>query len=429
MLQSKWKEALSAVDADNDLNESNVIDKIKEKLKAADQSEYERWKKFDFDLAYLLHKAVRGNFIEIVSALIEKGANVNAIDTVENTPLLVAVERGYIEIVSTLIEKGADVNVEGGFHSSTPLYCAIERNNAEIVKSLVEKGADVNAADLSSQYAPLHCTARYGNAEIVKSLVEKGADVNAVDLFSQCTPLHYAARHGSAEIVKFLVEKGADVTRAVSERTLCTYRLSLDVGEVLVRHILIKNPRMKKPNSVIEKLSEYWDRCLDEVKRLEEEENKPLYDFLKASNTNTLISMWKKDESVRGKFDNQESLQEQYPEYAHTLIDQANKVKKEIFLHSHKPLIDALSTYYEYDLKKMTFDDMKKFFEMHRDKIVVEFGGIEKSLIEFVDFKDIKEIYVPKLELQALAARIIHVNSNLKHPDSEQHQGLYRSRF
>ncbi|WP_425386622.1 hypothetical protein [Wolbachia endosymbiont (group A) of Barypeithes pellucidus] len=77
----------------------------------------------------------------------------------------------------------------------------------------------------------------------------------------------------------------------------------------------------------------------------------------------------------------------------------------------------------------MTFDDMKKFFEMHRDKIVVEFGGIEKSLIEFVDFKDIKEIYVPKLELQALAARIIHVNSNLKHPDSEQHQGLYRSRF
>ncbi|WP_425386623.1 ankyrin repeat domain-containing protein [Wolbachia endosymbiont (group A) of Barypeithes pellucidus] len=316
MLQSKWKEALSAVNADNDLNESNVIDKIKEKLKAADQSEYERWKKFDFDLAYLLHKAVRGNFIEIVSALIEKGANVNAIDTVENTPLLVAVERGYIEIVNTLIEKGADVNVEGGFHSSTPLYCAIERNNAEIVKSLVEKGADVNA----------------------------------VDLFSQCTPLHYAARHGSAEIVKFLVEKGADVTRAVSERTLCTYRLSLDVGEVLVRHILIKNPRMKKPNSVIEKLSEYWDRCLDEVKRLEEEENKPLYDFLKASNTNTLISMWKKDESVRGKFDNQESLQEQYPEYAHTLIDQANKVKKEIFLHSHKPLIDALSTYYEYDL-------------------------------------------------------------------------------
>lgn len=70
-----------------------------------------------------------------------------------------------------------------------------------------------------------------------------------------------------------------------------------------------------------------------------------LYDFLKGSNVNELVSIWEKNEDVCNNFYNQESLKEQYPEYAHILINKANKAKKEIFQHNHKPLIRVLSKF------------------------------------------------------------------------------------
>jgi ankyrin repeat protein len=51
-------------------------------------------------------------YSEMVKALIDKGADVNAKDKDGQTALMLAAGGGYTEIVKALIEKGADVNAK-----------------------------------------------------------------------------------------------------------------------------------------------------------------------------------------------------------------------------------------------------------------------------------------------------------------------------
>ncbi|MBN1151492.1 hypothetical protein JXA84_09785 [candidate division WOR-3 bacterium] len=44
--------------------------------------------------------------------LLEKWADVNAKNKVENTPLMLTVDKGFIEIAELLFRKGADVKAE-----------------------------------------------------------------------------------------------------------------------------------------------------------------------------------------------------------------------------------------------------------------------------------------------------------------------------
>ncbi|WP_434732013.1 ankyrin repeat domain-containing protein [Wolbachia endosymbiont of Zygogramma bicolorata] len=344
-LQSeKWKEILSAVDADNDLNESNVFDKIKEKLKAADLSEYERWKEVDFNLRYsylgfehntIFYLAAKNGYMKTAKALLDREVDVNCENIIGVTLLQHAVRSGSIEIVNALIEKGANVNAANtsGF---TPLLQAAVCGHIEIVNILIEKGANVNAAD-EGGFTPLLQAVRCGHIEIAYTLIEKGADVNAVEEHSQYTLLHRAVETGNAEVVKALVEKGADFTRTAFGTTplnLCGYR-SLDIGEILIRHTLIKNPRMKKPNSLIEKLSEYWDRCLDEVKKMQKEKidgNVTFYDILTSKDDNKLARYIRNKNIVEVL--EESDYKSEFPMYAGEIENQYQKgIKRENLLN------------------------------------------------------------------------------------------------
>jgi ankyrin repeat protein len=157
---------------------------------------------------FSLDEAVRLNDIVLVKALIDAGADVNAIDELGETPLHVAVVRGYREVASLLIEKGADVNA-GDVRGLTPVHAAAWRGYRDSVDLLITKGADINARDKDG-LTPLHTAALAGRKETVAQLIEKGADVNAKNK-DAVTPLHAAALAGDRETVALLINKGADV--------------------------------------------------------------------------------------------------------------------------------------------------------------------------------------------------------------------------
>lgn len=49
---------------------------------------------------------------EIVALLLESGANVDALDSSDRTPLFLAVSRGHPNVIEYLISGGAKVNIE-----------------------------------------------------------------------------------------------------------------------------------------------------------------------------------------------------------------------------------------------------------------------------------------------------------------------------
>lgn len=97
----------------------------------------------------LLAKACEVGNLEIVSTLINSGADVNDIDNVipsDEIPVARAAAKGHVKIIELLIQIGIEVNhsLGGDPEYWTPLMCAVAGNNLEIVKMLVNAGADPN---------------------------------------------------------------------------------------------------------------------------------------------------------------------------------------------------------------------------------------------------------------------------------------------
>ncbi|XP_031624690.1 serine protease persephone-like [Contarinia nasturtii] len=124
----------------------------------------------------LLTVADNGN-MDAVKDLINRGANVNSQDDLNETPLHKTAERGFTEIVKYLIDNGANVSAANGFEE-TSLHMAALNGHIEIVKILIGKGGNVNVKN-DHKETPLHMAAFYGHIEIIKYLVDHGADVSA----------------------------------------------------------------------------------------------------------------------------------------------------------------------------------------------------------------------------------------------------------
>ena len=140
-----------------------------------------------------LHFAVRNGDIEIVKMLLDRGADVDAINLYNVTPLHIAVESKKVEIVELLLNHGACVNARN-CNSSTPLLLAAKEDSEEIVKLLLKHGADVNSAytcTSSEGYTPLCLAVKGGHEKVVQLLLECGANVDAQDNDGK-TVLHFA---------------------------------------------------------------------------------------------------------------------------------------------------------------------------------------------------------------------------------------------
>lgn len=81
------------------------------------------------------------------------GGLIDARDTDGSTPLHCAAWKGHKEVVSLLIERGADVNAQNNntHWGGTPLHAAAHANNTEIVHLLIAHGADVNARSVNDR--------------------------------------------------------------------------------------------------------------------------------------------------------------------------------------------------------------------------------------------------------------------------------------
>lgn len=122
-------------------------------------------------------------------------------------PLEQAVMRKKQEIVTILLDAGADPNTSNA-SQRTPLHLAVDRNSPDMVAALLKAGAKPDAPDTNG-WTPLHHAAAKNQLETAKSLIAGGANPMALSKLGG-TPLHEAAASGGAEIIRLLLEHKVD---------------------------------------------------------------------------------------------------------------------------------------------------------------------------------------------------------------------------
>ena len=164
--------------------------------------------------ASTLLMASHHRYLEIVQALLGRGADVHKSNYDGDTALHKASEEGHIEVVRALLEAGAGADVRRvDEYDSTPIYHACDAKHMEIFRALVEAGGDVDTPD-SRGYTVLHDASRFWFTEGVRYLLERGADVNMSSTEEDGdTPLTMASYSGKEEVVRALLEAGADVNK------------------------------------------------------------------------------------------------------------------------------------------------------------------------------------------------------------------------
>ena len=174
-----------------------------------------------------LHWAVQADELEIARLLVGAGANVNAANRYNLTPLALAAANANAATVKLLLDAGADAKATIR-QGETILMAAARTGNPEAVSLILSHGADVNAREETLGENALMWAAAENHPEVVKLLIDRGADVNArssniawpKDRFGlegvltilphgRWTPLMYAARQGSLGAARTLVEAGA----------------------------------------------------------------------------------------------------------------------------------------------------------------------------------------------------------------------------
>jgi ankyrin repeat protein len=154
-----------------------------------------------------LHNAANFGHDEVVTSLLEAGADPNKKDDDLRTPLHYAVLEGHEGIVKLLLEQGAEPNTKDK-HGGISLHPAASRGHGALTALLLEHGARADTLDEEGK-GPLYIAAYNGHVPVVELLLEGGADIDAADQEGR-TPLWWAAHQGDSELLELLLENGAD---------------------------------------------------------------------------------------------------------------------------------------------------------------------------------------------------------------------------
>ncbi len=211
-----------------------------------------------------LHVAVDTGNATLARYLIEKGADINAVNQNNWTPLFYAKQA---DIAKRLVESGADVNFAGSLF--TPLAHAVFQKRKEVAECLLENGAQLpelgnplsivllreslkaGSAAILERYLSrgfdplyeddvnnnlLHFASERGSRELIDLLMSRGVAVKRANIFG-FTPLHVAAFLGNTPIVERFVQKGADPDARTNDGKT-PYNLAVEAHHVKTAEVL-----------------------------------------------------------------------------------------------------------------------------------------------------------------------------------------------
>ena len=152
-------------------------------------------------------RAIKRDDGSSVRELLQRGFDPNTVDPEGRAGLLIALQEPSLRAAEALMQHPQlDVNRLNGVGES-PLMMAALKGQLGWCQRLIERGADVN----KTGWTPLHYAATSGSTEIISLLLEHHAFIDAGSP-NGTTPLMMAARYGSEAAARQLMAAGADPT-------------------------------------------------------------------------------------------------------------------------------------------------------------------------------------------------------------------------
>ena len=176
----------------------------------------------------LLVEAVKAQRWEAVGPLLAHGPDVNSTQGDGATALHWAVYWDEPETADALIRAGADVDAANDYEV-TPLWLACANASGPMVERLLAAGADARATLTSGETALMAC-ARTGSVDAAEALLSRGVEVDAREASESQTALMWATAQRHPAVVRLLLEHGADPNaRSRVRREVISRRLQADL--------------------------------------------------------------------------------------------------------------------------------------------------------------------------------------------------------
>ena len=197
-----------------------------------------------------IHVAAYHQQLDAIQYLYDHGADINGYDQHKNkigTTLHLIAQYDYPQTLNLLLKLGANIEALD-LDDDTPLLISVRHHLISNVKLLMNQ-RNINKAN-NKKETPLHLSCSTGDTEITLILLENGADPNLQDN-SGNTPLHLAVKAKSKECVSFLLDKNASITIKNNEGRS---PFSMASGEIakMMKELVRKNGSVKfqcPPNS------------------------------------------------------------------------------------------------------------------------------------------------------------------------------------
>lgn len=165
-----------------------------------------------------LFRAIEANDVAAMEEAIKNGADINARRKDGSSVIMYAAHEGRAECLRWLIDRGADVNAMDNCGRTALMGVVRYGYSNDCLDILVGAGADVNIADHYGVTATMIVATdgRFagvtGGAEWLRVFIKAGADINAVDCRGY-TAARQAAYNRNVDCLLFLIESGADLEK------------------------------------------------------------------------------------------------------------------------------------------------------------------------------------------------------------------------
>jgi len=163
----------------------------------------------------LVHSIDNGHQ-ETARLLLERGANPNLAEDGCSPALAIAAGLGFIGLVQEILNRGGIINrVDNWGH--TALENSVANNQPDVLRLLLGYGLDANILGRDDiNIPPLHIAAVQDALECAQILLDHGAHIDAKDELNGATALMFALDQMSGpRVARLLIERGADIRGAL----------------------------------------------------------------------------------------------------------------------------------------------------------------------------------------------------------------------